>query len=172
MSIIKWKASLACVILFSFLAIGIGAAPVQAYTTYELTMHGSLGYPDFSVYYIDYDGDAKMSEDEMLFGGAIFPSPPTGSQGIYLPFFSSLFLQATTVPAYGPGEGSVFTDGSGGSQFVPPYWIFAGNGQTAYVPEYVWTQTEIETALPPSALLLGSGLIPLAWARRKKRLGK
>ena len=26
--------------------------------------------------------------------------------------------------------------------------------------------------LPPAALLLATGLIPLAWARRKKRLGK
>jgi hypothetical protein len=38
--------------------------------------------------------------------------------------------------------------------------------------DWVFITVQPPVPLPPSALLLGSGLIPLAWARRKKRLGK
>ena len=78
---------------------------------------------------------------------------------------------AYTVITAVPSTSCVYTDGGAGGVFGPETWEFS-TGPGGLILYGGGGYTYVQTPVPPSALLLASGLIPLAWARRKKRLGK
>jgi len=61
-----------------------------------------------------------------------------------------------------------------GSWTFYPSWTPSGGftGGAAAFPPDSWTYATSAVPVPPTALLLGSGLIPLVWWRRKKPFGR
>jgi hypothetical protein len=156
----SWKVRLSMYLLFSFLALGIGAHPALADTIYDFTaMSNNLGVvQNFILQYVDTNNDGRVELDEIIpgtFSGVWTISP-------YIDWKTSL----ESVPAYDPSY-SPYTNG------VNDYWVF-GDGvfgdANLSASLFTYTQTP-EVPIPPSVFLLSAGLIPLAWARRKKRLG-
>lgn len=153
----SWKASLACFFLVSFLAILTVPALVQAdIVTYDFYATSYVG--NFSLRYIDADGDGRFSLPELVDG--------SWSPDFLPPFPGQTWKSIEDVPAY-DAEHSPLTDGTN----VDGYWVFLTvQGATFPSPAWVWTCTQVP--LPSSVFLLGAGLIGLAVARRKKRLGQ
>ncbi len=167
---------IACFLLLSFVAMGIGAAPAHADTIYEFTATSTspttltsfdgawLQATSFSLEYVDKNGTGLLtSTDEILsFTGVKLWAPAVWAGGV-------TFSAVLYIPPY---DLAAFTDGPS----FPGGWGFSGTviGETYTWPSAMWTYGEhpISTVpIPPAVFLLGSGLIPLAWARRKKRLG-
>jgi hypothetical protein len=169
------KAILACVFLVSFLSLGSGAGPVQAGTTTYMFYAENHQPPwivgDFSLLYVDYDGDGKLSTEEVV--------PGSLSRTLY---YHSIFGEGDwlIVDLYRvPGENAgPLTDTS---QVIPgansmKWWGFYTDhplpwGGLQYEPDgsgFSYSQTEV-VPLPPSVFLLGAGLIGLAgWRRFRK----
>ena len=190
----SFSAILACVFLVSCLAIGIGAAPVQAATAYKLDAQpngGGTGYlGSFSLEYLD---GTRMDECR----GGIIPGSFTGvwdsANGEHnLEFFTTVEY----VPTFGGPWGVApfpFSDVAyGQSGQIYPAWTFTGCtgwyyskdlatrynendpdlvGNTEGDGWYAWNYTQSPVPIPPSVFLLGAGLMGLAVARRKKRSG-
>jgi hypothetical protein len=151
-----------CVLLFSFTAIGIGAAPARASTVDPVLQEfvaweaGDTGrmVVSFEFLYRDWDGDGMFSLDELVLGSfRLFRTATSSGE-----WYGYIVGVPETLVTHGSGDGD---------------WAFDGMPEGLYRPgavNYSYVQTAVP--IPPSALLLGAGLIPLAWARRKKRLGK
>jgi hypothetical protein len=144
-------------VMLLIMALFILAAPVQAAVTYDFTATSIVtSWEDFSLRYTDLDGDAHFSLDELVagsFSGWFWSGP------------SITFDRIENVPVTSPG--SSLTDGDSLD------WVFWSSGRQdkwAFYPESYWTTAQSTAApIPPSALLLGGGLITLLWARRKIR---
>lgn len=137
-----------------------------------------------------YDGPLQPSENVlgvpfiMTCGGLVMDLPDNGTATggelfIYavtsggLPSVWAIAGEVNTTPydlysmhaTWYPGD----YEGDGvGHTFGTETYADAGASETG--TEGVWTASQVP--LPPTALLFGSGLIPLAWARRRKRWGK
>jgi hypothetical protein len=154
----SFKTILACVFLVSFLAIGFGAAPVQA-TTYLFTATSvyPLAASDFTLTYEDSGVDPRFSIGELgSFSGVV----------LWWNFVWTPCPTILAVPSYDAGI-SPFTDGEAG-----PTWTFA-RGVDGYPLNWLtnsWTYEQTEVVpLPPSVFLLGSGLLGLlGWRRFRK----
>ncbi len=163
---------------WSFLAILASAAPARAdIITYQLAATPTAdavrwGFGTWSLQYSDSDFDTMFNTLELVpgsFSGVWLGSP------IY-DWFPILKAAAGSLEEGAYADEDFHTPGvvpRGGS------WAFLiPDGMQASVSPSLWTYTrEIvpdpsAVPLPPSALLLGAGLIPLSWARRKKRLGQ
>jgi hypothetical protein len=171
------KTLLSSVFLVSFLAIGFGAGPVQAVTTYMFYAENhqpAWCVGDFSLLYVDYDGDGKLSTEEVV--------PGSLSQTLYYHDLDGmgdwLIVDVYRVPGENAGP---LTDTS---QVIPgatsmAWWGFYTErplpwGWSTFEPDgrgFLYSQVEV-VPLPPSVFLLGAGLIGLLVARRKKRLGQ
>jgi hypothetical protein len=165
------KARLIYNLLFSFLSIIFIIAPAQAVTTYyEFTATVFLNYAGqektFSFQYADAgNGAVSLSEiDQSKFSGAWVLTSGAGPGGsadwVFYPY-------VTGVPQHDPTYYPLL-DGT------DPYWYFGlSPGVTAIgVGPWAYSYSQVPVPIPPSALLLATALMPLAWARRKKRLGK
>jgi hypothetical protein len=144
-------------VMLLILALFILAAPVQADVTYDFT--ATIKEPayrtSFFLQYTDRDGDTHFSLDELVSGSF------TGWTSYGPGHFFDIIRH---VPGTSPD--TPLTDGD------TTDWIFWSSG-SSYVqpihPNY-WTYSQSTAApIPPSALLLGGGLITLLWARRKIR---
>lgn len=156
------------VLLFSFLAIVTVAAPARAFTTYDFIAHGvvgsGLGGVGFSLKYIDQDGDGLFSLDELVAGSFSGFTPPG------LPHYVTILAVPVTSDVSPLTDGGALpprTAGYGWDFFIEAPSLEPGSHEDWPPPTY-WTYTESAVPIPPSALLLGAGLIPLAWARRRK----
>jgi hypothetical protein len=163
----SFSASLACVLLVLFLAIGFGTAQVQADTTYLLTAT-SINW-QVSGFTLTYEGtgpDPKFDIGLLVLGsfsGVDCMQPDDGNSQTFESRY--WFTDLLSVPA--GSSSSPLTDG------VSNVWKFGRAGTPADVimlPSY-WTYEQHAVPLPPSVFLLGAGLIGLAVARRKNRLG-
>lgn len=184
-------APLACVFLVIFLVIGFGAVPVQGETTYKLvatSKHVPLvdGHMpdagDFIITYITDDplgrfslGAAWWSFSELATAGDGGHGEPLVGCG-----YGGSWSGIEIVPVY--SLASPYTDGQGKSDSDMPMWGFTRPpmGVPYYPTEFTaeataWTYERtpytLPVPIPPSVFLLGAGLIGLAVARRKKRLG-
>jgi hypothetical protein len=172
----SFKTILACVFLVSFLAISFGAGPVQADTTtymfYAENHIGSWCVGNFSLQYVDLDGDGKLSTEEVVPGSlsrTLYWHDLYGGQGDWL------IVDLYRVPGENAGP---LTDTS---QVIPgansmPWWGFYTERERpgwGYIFEvdgrgFLYSQTEV-VPIPPSVFLLGAGLIGLAgWRRFRK----
>jgi hypothetical protein len=158
------SACFACVLVFLFLAILTVPVTGHADTTYLFTAAQRSGYPlpTFSLQYLDKDNDGKFSIDELV-GGSFSGFTAYGHT----------YNTIVTVPPYLDAPlspwNSPLTDGEG-----PLYTNWAFKDASEYQGEFNpqnWIESQIQVPLPATAVLLGAGLLPLAWARRKKRLG-
>jgi hypothetical protein len=178
----KFSVSLACILCFAWLVTLSSPAPGRADTTYLFTASptpaaSAAGIPGFTLTYLDTDGDSLFSLDELISFSGFY----TYSQDFN---GNSHTWHWTTITGVPPQETnpsspwySLFTDGINN-----PYgWYMSGLHWSTYFPnptaayaqyqQDTWVETQVPVPIPPTALLLGAGLIPLAWARRKKRLG-
>jgi hypothetical protein len=163
-----------CVLLCSFVAFGIGAGPAGA-VTYLFTADAktNAGTKDFSVQYTDTDLDGLLDENEVI-PGTFSGAWVLDYDGVYY-----LYPNLDKVPIHDAGK-SKLTDGTGyffSGPFIEPGWYFSGGAAPSFgnaVGTYAryYKEDQKVVPIPGSLLLLGSALIPLVWARRKKRLGK
>lgn len=156
-------------LLWFLLAILAIAAPAQAdLMTYQLTAKPNAtgtggGWGGFSLIYVDLDKDYRFSvaDDQLLsFSGVSLTGYPllnvlTGAAGF---------------------KDTLYTDEIGtGTDTGYRSWTFATSDEqwAASGASFCWDyqQSPLQSAvpLPPSAFLLATGLIPFAWARRKKQ---
>lgn len=164
----RLAALLGCVWLISFLAILTVAAPVQAHTTYDFRAVDSfyqdpgdlVFYGDFSFRYTDNDDDGRFSVGELVSGS--FSQTRVGS-------IVGVLSGVVQAPEYHATK-SPLTDGPAGAT----YWILLKSTGNSTNDRMRWTysQTPVQSPvpIPASVFLLGTGLIALAWSRRKKRL--
>jgi hypothetical protein len=141
--------------LFSILILLTFPGTVKASTFYNfLATSQNPDYSDFSLTYNDVDGDAKFSIDELVEGSF---------SGIQMNIYWHTVLGS--VPVNSPESPLTDGDKSRWGFLNPP--IVAS---MAYPEE--WTYRQSPVPIPASAYLLGTGLIPLMWAHRKKLLGR
>jgi hypothetical protein len=148
-------------LLVSFLALLTVAGPAQAFTIYQFGAEG-IGDQDatFTFRYVDYDGNGKVSYNEYIWS-SLQPSSCNWSGIIAVPVYDDVISPLTF--------GGV-RDGDG----MPSWWPEWGAIFGVYrADRSTYTQVAVGEVvpLPPSVFLLGAGLIGLAAARRKKRLG-
>jgi hypothetical protein len=152
------------VILFVCLLLMMAVAPVYA-TTYNFVANSAyFGYGEFSLQYTDKDNDGLFSLDELI-----------NFSGVYLYAGSvwgwTTFTQLTRVPIYDSIK-SPLTDGDYDGGYNGPIWLFTVPDSPAYaaVTAISWTPyTQTAVPLPPTALLLGTGILGLVgWRRIRK----
>jgi hypothetical protein len=111
-----------------------------------------LGLSAFSISYEDQDNDARFE----------LADPYTWS---HVTSLTTVYTQIKTVP---DRNSTPYTDGDG-------LWVWVFATEDNFVWSQFWTDywdySKVAVPIPASALLLGAGLIPLALARRRKRLG-
>lgn len=185
----RLSACFACFLVFSFLAILAAPAPVRATaTTYLFTAEAhpvnfvsnpsAVQWSTFSFQYTDLDGNGKVSLNEIdmsTFNG-VTEKDASGTS-----LFSSSTIYGVPVPPANPPDVNQLTVGSGtgsGGQSIPPQLCYAWNfapgdhgSDVGMAGVMLFTESQVPVPVPPSVFLLGSGLIGLAWARRKKLLG-
>jgi len=168
----KLRLSFIVAFLLLFLAI-ISVAPpqVQAVTTYTLiatTNEFTYVLPGFSLQYEDRDNDGKFSLDELVPGSFMGMQTVNWDDGTLMPAWV----------AGVPDEG-LYLDG-GGWHSSPNAWCFMRYVWFLGAPQFeIWSDVNIasydysrvggEAPLPPSAYLLGVGLLGLmGWRRFEK----
>jgi hypothetical protein len=160
-----------CLLVLFFSAPIYVCPQTASATSFRLTATAKPGTTgsDFFILYTDVDNDGLFGLED----GDVVDVFSGVSINIGFPFQ----VNATTVlasPVHDAGV-SPLTDGAGlgfnGTDFVP-IWVF-GDPDFATVPlASDWTYTQSLVPIPSAAYLLGAGLIPLAWFRRRNRLGK
>lgn len=158
-------------LLFLFLAITASPPPATAVTEFRLEASLSPMIPiryfsDFFILYLDVDSSGLFNPDVdqvVSFSGLDL----TGG-GPNAGHYDAISHSPSNSPE------SPFTDGTPDITGLPaPWWTFTRpDGPDMMVPGMTWTYTQSVVPLPPTALLLGSGLIPLVWWRRRNRLEK
>jgi hypothetical protein len=154
--------------LFCLLAIIAIVGPARAdYITYQLNATpNSIGitnnYGAFSVVYVDIDRSGRLSvvgDTLLYFSGLAVTGYP-------------LFNVLGGAAGY---NDTLYTDEIGtGADPSWRSWGFGTNPNTFAMtaPAFCWNYQQSAVPLPSSAFLLAAGLIPLAWARRKRWLDK
>jgi len=140
---------------------------VSADTTYLLTATTPAGnLSGFSLSYADADHNQRFTLDELV--------PDSFSGMTYItgnPNYSGLWKEIAAVPVY-DSVVSPYTNGPGYYGYET-YWYFTSGPVSGYgllAPSSTWSYNQTAVPLPPSVLLLGSGLLGLAavgWRRRK-----
>jgi hypothetical protein len=155
------------ILLISFLVLPIFGSPTTGsaalYTIVATSVNPRVS--DFTLTYNDTDNDTPVP----LFG------PQEGDTVVTFSGFEDTLVGHVSGPVnYAPVNSSMspFTDGSGVFGFGPNYWGFGPLEDVLVLPASSWTYTQAAVPIPASALLLSSGLIPLAWFRRRNLMGK
>jgi len=159
-------------VLFLFMPIFVCLQAANA-TSFLLTATakpGTIG-SDFSILYTDVDNDGLFG----LAGVDVVDAFSGVTINIGTPF-QGFFNEVRESPVHDASV-SPYTDGTGvafnpvGPPIPIPIWIFGLEGDpfNATVPlASDWTYTQsLAVPIPSAAYLLGSGLIPLAWFRRR-----
>lgn len=127
-------------------------AQTAQYITYDLTAltkePGTVS--NFMVQYVDKDRDGRVGPDDLVF--AFSGVTINGEE----------YANLTAIPRYSATE-SPYTNGP---ESVFAWQFQSSTGDTQNFVE--WAFTYEQTPLPSSVLLLGTGLLPLAWAWGKK----
>jgi hypothetical protein len=170
------KGKISSLVLASLLAILVMVSSAQA-VTYRLDAISNQvgqnnGLSSFWVVYDDADNSGRLKASEQIqFSGMSATSYDEITQR-YVTIVYNLLIGAAGI------EDTLYTDELGeGANPNSRSWAFAKDtewGLTAGAFCWDYSQAEVQSAvpLPPSALLLATGLIPLAWVRRRKRVGK
>jgi hypothetical protein len=153
-----------CFLLFSFLAIGIGAAPAQA-TIYDFTATAVPGFmpqtSGFTLQYNDTDNDGLFDLVELIsFSGITYTGVGTYTTITTIPYHE---------PVYGPLTDGVATINHPWG--ADRYWYFEIPGLSTISllgSGLTYEQQASPVPVPPGVLLLGSGLLGLVGWRRLK----
>jgi hypothetical protein len=132
-------------------------AQTAQYITYELTAYTKQPgiISNFTVQYVDRDGDRRVGTNDYVFA---FSGVTINGQE---------YSELTVIPEYS-AEYSPYTDGP---ESVYAWQFETSSGDIQNFVEWDFTYGQTPVPLPSSAWMLGTGLIPLAWAcRRKYRL--
>lgn len=123
-------------------------------TIYDFTATSLFPATDsnFSLLYHDLDADQKFSLNELI-----------SFSGVTSHFFGEFYDTISEVPIN--SSASPLTDGTSEN------WVFTNPASIFGSSPGVWSYTQSAVPLPAGVLLLGSGLIPLAyWTRHRKSL--
>jgi hypothetical protein len=150
------------VLVVSLLTLGAAwLLPAHADTIFTITAETPPVVASFALSFTDSDNDGVYTPSD---GDHFVPRSLVWSGGWH--GFNGVLTELVYAPsnAYCPYT----SDGGGGGK----NWVFSGPGSdetfdTTIFP-LTYTRTSSAVPCPPAAYLLGSGLIPLAWARRKK----
>lgn len=163
-----------CLVLSSLLAALIAASPVQAvtYILYAAVTDAGRnnGMDNFSVMYDDIDNNGRLSSSEQIWFSGLtthnFDNPPVSTH------FNILLWAAGSEDTPYTSEIDICDDSPNTRSWEFGKW----NGQCYELqlsaPAYLWEYSQVAVPLPSSALLLATGLIPLAFARRRQRREK
>jgi hypothetical protein len=155
---ISFRALSARMVVAFFLTFLIFAPPLQADTTYDLiakTTNAGLA-TTFTIRYDD-TGDGKFELGEFVSWTGVTVSGMMLTAIHYVPVTGSSLLGGPADP--NPGNASTW----GFGYLDDPGW------GTTYWSVNDWTYTQTPVPIPPSALLLGSGLLGLAgWRKFRK----
>jgi hypothetical protein len=165
-------------VLLLFLVILFVATPAQAYTTYELNAVSTTSpWTGFTLWYVDFNSDAKFSWDELVsgsFSGVILTTDkgavcfaalrvePSAHNFEYPENWVQVDLRDDRSPFFDDlsDESSLFFVAA--DDVVSPLRVaLSGN--------WTYRQSAVPSAvpLPPSLVLLGSGLLGLVGLRRR-----
>jgi hypothetical protein len=157
--------------ILSVLAILTVPSAAQAYTIYDFSatptkQTGPHVVFEFTLQYEDMNKDGRFSLSELI------PGSFSGFTYVYVydpvPWEIDRIYQ---VPKY-QATVSPLTDGW---PSYPPDWMFVRTFDNSLkffrLPPALWTYSQAAVPIPPTAVMLGTGLIWLVWTRRKKRRG-
>jgi hypothetical protein len=160
-----------CVLLFGVLIIGIGPDPAYGDTIFRLeAFQVPNGHPGWTFDWRDVNDDGIYSGGVDLYLNFSGFLGPTGDGSVPFTIYDRII--------YIPLSPGALPYTAGPSELgYPDSWMFEGfipthPNVTLRVDVGEWTYVRTVVPLPPSVFLLASGLIPLAWARRKRPLGK
>lgn len=124
------------------------------YITYDLTAYTKSPniISDFMVQYVDRDGDKRVGPNDLVFDFS----------GVTIN--GEVFSKLTAIPRYS-ADVSPYTNGP---DTVFSWQFKSSSGDIQNFVEWDFTYGQTPVPLPPSALLLGTGLISLVWVRRQK----
>jgi hypothetical protein len=186
------SACFACFLVFSLLAILSGPVPADA-TTYLFTAtwnpgsEGTNSWSSFSFQYNDnnpVDGKVSLTEINMSTFTGVTKKDSSGT----VLFYSDTIYGVPVPPALQPDNvfpkdpvilADQITVGSGtgsGGEMIPPQLCYAWNfapgthgSDIGMAGVLYFTESQVVVPIPPTALLLGSGLLGLVgWRRFRK----
>jgi hypothetical protein len=153
-----FTAPLACILMFSFLAVLTAPAPVRAVTTYEFTATSQSIYATtFTLLYDDLDGNGLFSLNELV---------TDSFSGLW--YSGHFYTKINGVPLNSLVNDFSYSPLTAGNQYG--FWGVVSDDNWYTQP---WTsefaESQVAVPVPAAVVLLGSGLIGLAgWRRFRK----
>lgn len=167
-------ALVACLPLISLLTVLSASSPAQAvtYILYATATDAGRnnGMDNFSVMYDDIDNNGRLSSSEQIWFSGLttqsFDNPP-----VYT-FYNVLLGAAGADDTPFTSEIDIWDDSPNTRSWEFGKWNGNIYELQLSAPAYLWEYSQVAVPLPPSVLLLASGLIPLVFARRRQRREK